>query len=147
MMKFFLFYLMLLSISSIFSQNITFVNSELHLENDAPFSEATIVNGIIYLSGEIGTLPNNKVIEGGIFPETLQALSNIKNKLERIGSSIDNVFKCTCMLSDIKDWPEMSKAYKTFFKKEKLPSRSAFAVSGLALNAKIEIECMAILKK
>ena len=51
------------------------------------------------------------------------------------------------MLSDIKDWPEMSKAYKTFFKKEKLPSRSAFAGSGLALNAKIEIECMATLKK
>ena len=92
-------------------------------------------------------MPNDKVIDGGIVPETIQALSNIKNKLERLGSSIDNVFKCTCMLSDIKDWPEMSKAYKLFFKKEKLPSRSAFAGSGLAFNAKIEIECMATLKK
>jgi len=145
MKNLYLIFLLIFSIPPVFSQDITFVNSELHLKNDAPFSEATIVNGVIYLSGEIGTLPNNRVIDGGIVPETIQALSNIKNKLERIGSSIDNVFKCTCMLSDIKDWPEMSKAYKTFFKKEKLPSRSAFAGSGLALNAKIEIECMATL--
>ena len=147
MKNLYLIFLLIFSIPPVFSQDITFVNSELHLKNDAPFSEATIVNGVIYLSGEIGTLPNNRVIDGGIVPETIQALSNIKNKLERIGSSIDNVFKCTCMLSDIKDWPEMSKAYKTFFKKEKLPSRSAFAGSGLALNAKIETECMATLKK
>ena len=147
MKNLFLIFLLIFSIPAIFCQDIIFVNSELHLENDAPFSEATIVNGIIYLSGEIGTLPNNKVIDGGIVPETIQALSNISNKLERMGSSIDNVFKCTCMLADIMDWPEMSKAYKTFFKKEKLPSRSAFAGSGLALNAKIEIECMATLKQ
>ena len=147
MKNLYLIFLLIFSIPAVFSQDITFVNSELHLENDAPFSEATIVNGIIYLSGEIGTLPNDKIIDGGIVPETIQALSNIKNKLERLGSSIDNVFKCTCMLSDIKDWPEMSKAYKLFFKKEKLPSRSAFAGSGLVLNAKIEIEYMATLKK
>jgi 2-iminobutanoate/2-iminopropanoate deaminase len=147
MKNLFLIFLLIFSIPAIFCQDIIFVNSELHLENDAPFSEATIVNGIIYLSGEIGTLPNNKVIDGGIVPETIQALSNISNKLERMGSSIDNVFKCTCMLADIMDWPEMSKAYKTFFKKEKLPSRSAFAGSGLALKAKIEIECMATLKQ
>ena len=147
MKNLYLIFLLIFSITAIFCQDIIFVNSELHLENDAPFSEATIVNGIIYLSGEIGTLPNNKVIDGGIVPETIQALSNISNKLERMGSSIDNVFKCTCMLADIMDWPEMSKAYKTFFKKEKLPSRSAFAGSGLALNAKIEIECMATLKQ
>ena len=147
MKNFYLLCSLIFYIPAIFCQDIIFVNSELHLENDAPFSEATIVNGIIYLSGEIGTLPNNKVIDGGIVPETIQALSNISNKLERMGSSIDNVFKCTCMLADIMDWPEMSKAYKTFFKIEKLPSRSAFAGSGLALNAKIEIECMATLKQ
>ena len=121
MKNLFLIFLLIFSIPAIFCQDIIFVNSELHLKNDAPFSEATIVNGVIYLSGEIGTLPNNRVIDGGIVPETIQALSNIKNKLERIGSSIDNVFKCTCMLSDIKDLPEMSKAYKTFFKKKNCP--------------------------
>ena len=47
------------------------------------------------------------------------------------------------MLLDIKDWPKMSKVYKSFFNRKKLPARSAFAGSGLALNAKVEIECLA----
>jgi len=50
------------------------------------------------------------------------------------------------MLSDIKDWPLMSLEYKKFFNPQKLPARSAFAGSGLALGAKLEIECMAIKK-
>ena len=48
------------------------------------------------------------------------------------------------MLSDIGDWGIMSEEYKKFFDKEKKPSRSAFAGTGLALGAKIEIECWAI---
>ena len=47
------------------------------------------------------------------------------------------------MLVDIKDWPKMSKVYKSFFNRKNLPARSAFAGSGLALNAKVEIECLA----
>ena len=47
------------------------------------------------------------------------------------------------MLVDIKDWPKMSKAYKKFFDRKNLPARSAFAGSGLALGAKVEIECLA----
>ena len=105
-----------------------------------------MVNGIIYLSGEIGTLPDGTLIDGGIEAETRQTLTNIKNKLEKMGGSMDDIFKCTCMLSDIKDWPLMSQEYKKFFNPQKLPARSAFAGSGLALGAKLEIECMAIKK-
>ena len=50
------------------------------------------------------------------------------------------------MLSNINDWPEMSKAYVEFFNRENLPARSAFAVSGLAIGAKVEIECLALFK-
>ena len=102
------------------------------------------MNDIIYLSGEIGTLPDGSLIAGGIVQETQQTLTNIKNKLEKIGGTMDDIFKCTCMLSDIKDWPLMSQEYKKFFNPNKLPARSAFAGSGLALGAKLEIECMAI---
>ena len=83
--------------------NIVFINSQLNIDSGYPFSEATIVNGIIYLSGEIGTLPDGNLISGGIIQETRQTLTNIKNKLEKIGGSMDDIFKCTCMLSDIKD--------------------------------------------
>lgn len=123
---------------------IEFINSQENIDRGYPFSEATVVNGIIYLSGEIGTLPDGSLISGGIIPETQQTLTNIKNKLEKIGGSMDDIFKCTCMLSDIKDWPLMSQEYKKFFNPNKLPARSAFAGSGLALGAKLEIECMAI---
>ena len=70
-------------------------------------------------------------------------MMNIKSILEKNGSSLEKIFKCTCMLADIKDWPEMSEEYRKFFKND-LPSRSAFAGSGLALNARVEIECWAI---
>jgi len=124
--------------------NIEYLNSTEHLLKDYPFSEATIVNGVIYVSGQVGTLPNGDLIEGGIEEETIQTLKNIESVLKRLGGSKDDIFKCTCMLKDIKDWPAMSKAYKSFFKTKVLPSRSAFAGSGLALDALIEIECLAI---
>ena len=126
-----------------FSQEIIRINSEEHLAKNRPFSQATIVNDIIYLSGQIGTLPDGQLVSGGIEAETKQVLTNIRNLLESMGSSMDAVFKCTCMLENIQDWPKMSAVYTTFFKKDKLPARSAFAGSGLAAGAKLEIECMA----
>jgi enamine deaminase RidA (YjgF/YER057c/UK114 family) len=130
------------------SQNeIQYVNSDETKEKGYPFSDATVVNGIIYLSGAIGTLPDGSLISGGIADETRQTMMNIKNRLGKMGGSMDDIFKCTCMLADIKDWPLMSQEYKKFFNPDKLPARSAFAGSGLALGAKLEIECMAIKRK
>ena len=61
-----------------------------------------MVKGIIYLSGAIGTLPDGSVVSGGIAAETRQTMMNIKNRLEKMGGSMDDIFKCTCMLADIK---------------------------------------------
>ena len=144
-MKNLLFILTLILPMLLFSQKIQRINSNEHLEKNRPFSQATIVNNVVYLSGQIGTLPNGKLISGGIKEETRQTLRNIQSLLESMGLKMDDVFKCTCMLNDIKDWPEMSEIYTTFFKKGKLPARSAFAGSGLAAGAKLEIECMALM--
>jgi len=112
---------------------------------DFPFSDATIVNNVIYVAGQVGNIPgNNNVVEGGIREETKQTMKNIKAVLEATGSSMEKIFKCTCMLSDISEWGAMSEEYKKFFKKNQRPSRSAFAGTGLALGAKVEIECWAI---
>ena len=108
-----------------------------------PFSEAVRVGNMLYLSGQIGTLPNSgEVVSGGIGPETRQTMENIKDVLERYGSSMDRLVKCLCMLADIAEWGEMSKVYSEFFPEHK-PARSAFAGTGLALGARVEIECMA----
>ncbi|MGC6421660.1 MAG: RidA family protein [Flavobacteriaceae bacterium] len=139
----FLLFLALICTTMIRAQQIQYINSETHNERDYPFSEATVVNDIVYLSGQIGTDENDRLVSGGIAAETQQALKNIENVLIRMGLSKAYIFKCTCMLENIGDWPAMSKAYKSFFAPNKLPARSAFAGSGLALGAKVEIECMA----
>lgn len=109
-----------------------------------PFSEAVRVGNMLYLSGQIGNLPGTlKLPPGGIGPETEQTLTNIKTTLERHGSSLEKVVKCTVFLADIGEWPAMNEVYKQFFG-PKFPARSAVAGSGLALGARVEIECFAI---
>ena len=109
-------------------------------------SDFVRVGNIIYLSGKLRTDSTGNLVSGGIGPETKQTMENIKDALEKNGSSMDNVIKCTVMLADIKEWADMNTVYVTFFKKERLPARSALGVSGLVRNARVEIECMAALK-
>ena len=101
---------------------------------------------MLYLSGKLGTDSSGKLAAGGIAAETKQTLENIKTALESNRSSLDDVVKSTVMLADMKDFAEMNSVYITFFKKERLPARSTFGTSGLALNAKIEIEVIATVK-
>ena len=114
-------------------------------ELNFPFSDASIVGNIIYVSGQVGSEPGTReIVEGGIAAETLQTLNNINMILNDLGSNSDKIFKCLCMLEDINDYTEMNKAYTMFFNSRRnLPARSTFAGSGLALGAKIEIECWA----
>jgi len=125
--------------------DVEYFVSETSKELNFPFSDAAIVGNIIYVSGQIGSKPGTReVVEGGISAETTQTLNNIKMVLNDLGSNSDKIFKCLCMLEDINDYNEMNKAYTTFFNsRNNLPSRSTFAGSGLALGAKIEIECWA----
>ena len=143
-MKIFKLILILLAAINTYGQNnIKYINSQKNIDSGYPFSEAVIVDNIVYLSGKVGRLPNGQLIKGGIEAETIQTLKNIESVLEKVDLTKEDIFKCTCMLVDIKDWPKMSKAYKSFFERKNLPARSAFAVSGLALGAKVEIECLA----
>ncbi|RMH12105.1 MAG: RidA family protein [Gemmatimonadetes bacterium] len=108
-----------------------------------PFSEAVRVGDLLILSGQIGRDPaTRQLVGGGIGPETRQTLENIRATLERYGSSMDRVVKCTAMLADMAEWPAMNEVYTTFFPEHK-PARSAFGASGLALGARVEIECWA----
>ena len=107
-----------------------------------PFSEAVRVGNILFLSGAIGTDSTGRVVAGGIGPETRQTLENIKATLARNGLTMENIVKCTAMLADIKEWPALNEVYRTYFPGPK-PARSAFAGTGLALGARVEIECIA----
>ena len=113
---------------------------------DLPFSEAVRVGNMLYLSGQLGfDYETSKLVEGGITAETRKTLENIKATLEKHGSSMSEVVKCTVFLADIKEWAAMNEVYVTFFPTNP-PARSALGSSGLALGARTEIECIATVK-
>ena len=114
-------------------------------QSTAPFSAVVKVGNMLYLAGQLGT-DHGKLVAGGIGPETKQALTNIKTALEANGSDMEHVVKCTVFLADMKEWGAMNDVYKTMFTAGKFPARSAFGTTGLANNARTEIECMAVVK-
>lgn len=108
-----------------------------------PFSSAVRVGDTLYLSGSIGNIPGTlELAEGGIQGETRQTMENIRQVLETFGSSMDRVVKCTVFLADMAEWGAMNEVYRTYF--ENPPARSALGASGLALDARVEIECIAV---
>jgi 2-iminobutanoate/2-iminopropanoate deaminase len=125
------------------SPSVEFLNSGKIVPTTLPFSEAVKVNGILYLSGQLGNIPGTmKLVSGGIKEETRQTMDNIKTVLEAHGYTMQNLVKCTVMLADISEWSAFNDIYKTYFDKQ-YPARSAFAANGLALGARVEVDCIA----
>lgn len=108
-----------------------------------PFSPAVRANGFLFLAGQIGTDSTGRLVAGGIRTETRQAMENIRGVLERNGASLDRVVKCTVFLADMSEWGTMNEVYMTFFTAGRFPARTAAGASGLALGARVEIECLA----
>ena len=111
-----------------------------------PFSEAVRAGDMLYLSGDIGVDANGKLVPGGIKAEARQTMDNIGANLARHGSSFDHVVQCTVALADIADWPAFNEVYKGYFGKH-FPARMAYAASGLAFGAKVEVQCNAVVAK
>lgn len=125
------------------SHSAEFLSSGDPAMSDMPFSEAVRSNGFLILSGQIPTLPGTtEVAAGGIEGQSRQVMDNIKQALERHGSSLDKVVKCTVMIENIDDWPAFNEVYVQYFPGPK-PARSAFGADGLAFGALLEVECWA----
>jgi 2-iminobutanoate/2-iminopropanoate deaminase len=123
--------------------DIAYLNSPEHAKFNLPFSEAVRVDDVIFTS-TIGNLPGTlTLVEGGLEAETKQAMENVKRILEANGSSLDHVVKCTVMLTDMNEWKSFNAVYGSYFQKN-YPSRASFGVTGLALGARVEIDCIAV---
>jgi reactive intermediate/imine deaminase len=110
---------------------------------ELPFSDAVRAGELIFVSGQLGIPPGgDALVPGGIEAETRQCLENIRAILERNGTGLSRVVKCTAFLADIEEWPRMNAVYREFFPAS-LPARSALAAGGLARDARIELECIA----
>lgn len=106
-------------------------------------SPAIKIGNIIFISGQLPFSKAGELLGGDIEEQTKQVLENIRDLLQEGGSSLGEVVKTTVLLSDISDFNAMNKVYSSFFQ-DKPPTRSTYEVK-LAVNAKIEIEAIAIL--
>jgi lysine-arginine-ornithine-binding protein/reactive intermediate/imine deaminase len=113
-------------------------------EEGLPFSDAVQVGDTVYLSGLLGLGSDGKLVKGGIGPQMIQTMENLSSALQGSGSSLDRVAKCTVILADIKDFSAMNAVYKRYFPADRLPARTTFGAKKLVLDARVEIECLAV---
>jgi reactive intermediate/imine deaminase len=122
---------------------LEFISSPAVRAAKLPFSAATRVGDVLYLSGCLGNVPGKmELVPGGMEAEARQTMENIKAVLTENGLTFDHVFKATVMLADMSKWGDFNKVYVTYFKPDRMPARSAFGASALALGAQVEVEVM-----
>jgi 2-iminobutanoate/2-iminopropanoate deaminase len=109
--------------------------------NPLPFSDAVRVGDTLYLSGQLGLVDGK--VPADFEVEAKAVMDNIGAILKARGLTHDDLVKCLVMLDDMKDWPAFNKVYIPYFKPGRMPARSAFGADGLALGAKVEVECIA----
>ena len=113
-----------------------------------PFSSAVRAGNLLFISGQIGTRLENGapvLVQGGIDAEARQTLDNIRAIVDKAGTSMDRIVKCSVMLADMAEWPRLNQIYATYFPGPK-PARAAWGAGGLALGARVEIDCIAAMK-
>ncbi|GBG59320.1 hypothetical protein CBR_g32332 [Chara braunii] len=110
-----------------------------------PYSQAIKANGMLYVSGCLGLDPATmKFPSEDVSDQAEQLMKNMGEILRAGGSSFDCVVKTTILLSDLKDFGTVNAIYGRYFQ-DSPPARSTFQVAALPLNAKLEIECIALL--
>ena len=127
------------------AQEIEHYSSAEALKKDYPFSQAVRVENILYISGIVAQGTDGKIIKGGIIEESHFVLKSMGEILAHFSLGYEDVFKCLVMIDDIGEWPDFNSVYTQYFEKP-YPARSAFGADGLALEASLELECLAYFK-
>tara|TARA_R110002051_G_scaffold319139_2_gene402759 strand:+ start:3176 stop:3628 length:453 start_codon:yes stop_codon:yes gene_type:complete len=143
---YFIITLALVSVTTLKAQeesSLVFHASHEAKKQSAPFSDAVSVGNLFFLAGQIGMDQSTRtMVSGGIKAETEQTIKNIEAVLKHHGMDLDRVVKCTVILSTMDNFAAFNEVYVKYFPNK--PARTTFAASGLAANAKIEIEVVAV---
>ncbi|MEL7029791.1 MAG: Rid family hydrolase [Pseudomonadota bacterium] len=122
---------------------IRFISNPIYAEQGIPISDAVEADGWLFLSGVIGVQPGTaKLVPGGVEAESRRVMDIIKSRLEAEGLGMDRIVRCLVMIDDMAEWPTFNSVYKEYFDGD-YPARSAFGADGLALGARVEVECTA----
>lgn len=110
-----------------------------------PYSAGIAIEGLVFLSGQLGADTKGNLVSEDIVGQTKKAFENIGVLLEASDLTYDDIVKTTVLLSDMNDFAKVNEEYAKYFN-EPFPARSCFEVAKLPKNAKVEIECIAIKK-
>ncbi len=110
-----------------------------------PYSQAVVGGGLVYCSGQVALDPKTgKLVGSDVTAQTERVLENLQAVLVAAGSSLAQVQKCNVFLRDMADFTAMNKVYERYFPAPNAPARATVAVAGLPLDAKVEIDCVAL---
>ncbi len=107
------------------------------------YSQAVVVNGFVYTSGQIGLLPNGELIADDVENQAHQVMKNLFYVLEAANAHFNDVIKTTIFLEDMRDFDKVDAIYAHYFGTHQ-PVRSTVAVRSLPKNVKVEIDCIAL---
>lgn len=108
----------------------------------APYSQAMILNGVLFTSGQIPVNPATGEINGNtIETQAEQVMKNLGEVLKEAGSSFEKAVKTTCFLADMGDFAKFNEVYAKYFVNK--PARSCVAVKTLPKNVLCEVEVIA----
>lgn len=110
--------------------NIKTINTDKAPQAIGPYSQAKLINGFIFTSGQIPLKPDGTLVEGNFEKECIQVLENVKAVLESANSSLDNIIKLTVFLTDLNKFEILNQVFIQYFT-DSLPSRSTVQVSRL----------------
>ena len=112
----------------------------------APFSHAAEVDGWVFLTGQMPTWPDDpeKALPDGIEAQTRRVMDNLMIVLEGVGLALENVVQMRVFLTEFeRDYQAMNETYKSYFADGRLPARTCVGVTGMAVGALVEIDCIA----
>jgi 2-iminobutanoate/2-iminopropanoate deaminase len=111
----------------------------------SPFSEAVKAGDFLIASGQLGLKPGET--SPTFEAQAKQSMDNVAAVLGRHGASMDNVVKCTVLLTDMAKFAAFNDIYTSYFKPGHLPARTAMGAAALANGGNVEVECWAYLGK
>lgn len=107
-----------------------------------PYSQAIVLNGVVYTSGQVALSPETGEVVGTTIEEQAeQVMKNLGAVLEAAGSSYTKTVKTTCFLADMNDFGAFNEVYGKYFTGK--PARSCVAVKTLPKNVLCEVEVIA----
>jgi 2-iminobutanoate/2-iminopropanoate deaminase len=123
---------------------MTYVQTDNAPQAIGPYSQAVVVNGMVYTSGQIALTPAGVMVDDDVQVQTEQVMQNLQAVLEAAGSALANVVKTTIFLKNMDDFATVNSIYAKHFGEHR-PSRSTVAVKTLPKDALVEIEAIALI--